>query len=132
MEYWAFDNDSIWQEEDKTIADIAIREIRYLNLIPKEVSILNSHVVRIPKCYPVYEKGYQIHLKKIEHYLNTISNLIPIGRYGAFKYNNQDHSILMGILAAKRIAFGAKADLWKVNTDTEYQEDADVDDVFGK
>jgi hypothetical protein len=46
-----------------------------------------------------------------------------IGRYGAFKYNNQDHSILMGILAAENIADNAKNDLWGINTDYEsYQE----------
>jgi hypothetical protein len=48
-----------------------------------------------------------------------------IGRYGAFKYNNQDHSILMGILAAENIADGAGHDLWSINSDYEvYQEEA--------
>ena len=48
--------------------------------------------------------------------------LTVIGRYGSFKYNNQDHSILMGILAADNIINGANNDLWAINTDYEYQE----------
>jgi len=66
----------------------------------------------------------------VENYLDTIENLLPIGRYGAFKYNNQDHSILMGILAADKIMQGLDTDLWKINTDVEYQEEARIKDVL--
>ena len=47
-----------------------------------------------------------------------------IGRYGAFKYNNQDHSILMGLLAAENICGNRRRhDLWEINTDYDnYQE----------
>jgi hypothetical protein len=50
-------------------------------------------------------------------------NLWPIGRYGSFKYNNQDHSILMGLLVADNICDDAAHDLWNVNVDYgSYQE----------
>ena len=59
----------------------------------------------------------------MEDYLSGIENLHVIGRYGAFKYNNQDHSILMGMLAAENILEGKSHDLWEINTDYEtYQE----------
>ena len=54
--------------------------------------------------------------------MNAMRGLTVIGRYGSFKYNNQDHSILMGILAADNIINGANNDLWAINTDYEYQE----------
>ena len=39
------------------------------------------------------------------------------------KYNNQDHSILMGMLAAENITKHKNHDLWEINTDYEnYQE----------
>jgi len=57
----------------------------------------------------------------------SIDGLSVIGRYGAFKYNNQDHSILMGILAAENIANGATNNLWEINTDYEdYQEKSTI------
>jgi hypothetical protein len=50
-----------------------------------------------------------------------------IGRYGAFKYNNQDHSIFMGMLAAENIVDGTRHNLWEINTDYEsYQEEAQI------
>ena len=53
-----------------------------------------------------------------------------IGRGGMFKYNNQDHSILMGILAAENIAGEAAHDLWEINTDYDtFQEGGPQPDI---
>jgi hypothetical protein len=38
------------------------------------------------------------------------------------KYNNQDHSMMTALYAARNI-MGAKYDLWAVNTEPEYQEE---------
>ena len=63
-------------------------------------------------------------------YLSGFSGLTPIGRYGSFKYNNQDHSLLMGILAAENLRSGAHHDLWSINTDYEcYQEAAEIQET---
>ena len=70
----------------------------------------------------MYEIGYQDKLNVIVGHLKTIQSLYPIGRYGSFKYNNQDHSILMGILAANHIMGKTVIDLWQINSDTDYQE----------
>jgi protoporphyrinogen oxidase len=130
IEFWAFDNDQIWKEDDEAIASIAVREIRQLQLVPEKITISRTHVVRVPHCYPVYETGYRGHLQIVEEWLDTVENLIPIGRYGAFKYNNQDHSILMGILAAEKISRNSEINLWEINTDTEYQETEKVKDIL--
>jgi len=130
LEFWAFNKDPLWIEKDETIAELAKKEVRKLGLIPAQTKILNSYILRVPHCYPVYETGYQVHLKKVMNYLNTIKNLIPIGRNGAYKYNNQDHSILMGIVAAEKITKGLDIDLWEINTDTEYQEQVKTKNVM--
>ena len=50
-----------------------------------------------------------------------------IGRYGAFKYNNQDHSILMGLMAAENVLAAGCNDLWSVNSDYDtYQEGCQI------
>ena len=36
----------------------------------------------------------------------------------------------MGILAADKITQGLDVDLWKINTDVEYQEEAKIKDVL--
>jgi len=132
LEFWAFEDDDLWKMDDVQLSDIAKEEIHKLNLMPKSTAILQSHVLKVPKCYPVYEIGYQGPLKILENHIDTIKNLVPIGRYGAFKYNNQDHSILMGILAAENIAKGTKTNLWKINTDTEYQEEGEIKDLLNQ
>jgi len=122
LEYWCYDEDKIWKDDETALIELAKKEIRQTGLI-KNAAILGGHVYRIPRCYPVYSTGYKEDLKAVEDHLRTIDNLLPIGRYGAFKYNNQDHSILMGLLAAENITKNAGHDLWVINTDYEsYQE----------
>lgn len=121
LEYWCYDDDAIWQEDDSALVDLATREILQTGLVKAE-QVTAGHVLRVPKCYPVYSRGYKEHLKPVEQFLSGITGITAIGRYGAFKYNNQDHSILMGILAAENITGAACHDLWSLNTDYEYQE----------
>ncbi len=122
LEYWCFDNDEIWKEQDATLGKLAPEELVKINLIQPQDKVLNTFVVRLPRCYPVYETGYMESLSVIKNYLDKFEGLRVIGRYGSFKYNNQDHSMLMGLLAAKEILEGANERLWSINSDSEYQE----------
>lgn len=122
LEYWCFEQDEIWKDNDETLGKLATEELVKIKLIAADDKILNTHVVRLPRCYPVYETGYMSHLSVIKNHLDKIEKLRVIGRYGSFKYNNQDHSMLMGILAAKEITEGSNEKLWSINSDSEYQE----------
>lgn len=126
LEYWCYDHDELWTQSDDSLVALAERELTATGLL-KGAPVLAGHVVRLPRCYPVYNCGYKKKLEPVIEHLRSIEGLTPIGRYGAFKYNNQDHSILMGIMAAENIARGASHDLWSVNTDYEsYQESATI------
>jgi protoporphyrinogen oxidase len=125
-EYWAYEEDEIWKASEQELIELGKKELRATGLI-KDLEISEGHVVKIPKCYPVYATGYKKPLKIVETHLSQIENLSVIGRYGAFKYNNQDHSILMGILAAENISENKKNNLWEINTDYEdYQEKSTI------
>ena len=122
LEYWCYDEDDFWKLPESAMIELAKQEIEKTGLI-KNAQVSEGFVYRIPKCYPVYSTGYKEFLKPVEEYLAGISGLSVIGRYGAFKYNNQDHSILMGMLAAENILENTKHNLWNINTDYEsYQE----------
>lgn len=124
LEFWANDADPIWAEDDATLIARAKAELERTGLA-RGAAVLAGHVERVRRCYPVYRRGYREPLAKVEQYLRTLQSLTPIGRYGAFKYNNQDHSILMGLLAAENLTAGTTHDLWSINTDYEsYQEQA--------
>ena len=125
LEYWCYDEDSLWKDSDASLIALAKKELIQTGLI-KNAPISDGHVHKISKCYPVYEMGYRKKLVPVEEYLSGIQHLSVIGRYGAFKYNNQDHSILMGILAAENILKGSKHNLWDINTDYENYQEASV------
>ena len=121
LEYWCYDEDAMWKMDHDALIGLATKEIYQTTLIPRD-TVLAGKVIRVPKCYPVYATGYRAHLDPVEQYLSQQEGLSVIGRYGAFKYNNQDHSILMGLLAAENITKGTDHNLWDINTDYEYQE----------
>jgi protoporphyrinogen oxidase len=122
LEYWCDDGDPLWAAPDAALIALGVRELRGTGLLGT-AAVDEGHVHRIRRCYPVYERGYRTRLRPVEAYLRTLRGLSAIGRYGAFKYNNQDHSILMGLLAAENIAAGTTHDLWAINSDYDsYQE----------
>ena len=126
LEYWCYDTDEIWTHSDQDLIRLARREVAATGLL-KGAAVIDGHVCRIPRCYPVYGRNYKQKLTPIIDYLKTIQGVTPIGRYGAFKYKNQDHSILMGLLAADNLLRGTQHDLWAVNTDYEsYQESSTI------
>jgi protoporphyrinogen oxidase len=123
LEYWCNETDELWLLDDERIVELGKRELKETGLVRVQ-EILDGFVYRINKCYPVYGLGYKEKLMPIQNHLKNIEGLTVIGRYGSFKYNNQDHSILMGLLAAENIMGGKRYDLWEINTDYEYQESA--------
>jgi hypothetical protein len=81
-------------------------------------------VYRQPKAYPVYDGTYLGHVAIVREWLSrALPNLWLVGRNGMHHYNNQDHSMMTGILVARNIALGATYDPWLVNTDAEYHEE---------
>lgn len=122
LEYWSYDDDKIWKLSDEKMVKLAKKEIVKTCLV-QESDVGEGKVVRLHRSYPVYHTGYQDKLKEIQDAVDRIGHLAFIGRNGSFKYNNQDHSILMGLMAAENILCGErKHDLWRVNTDYDYQE----------
>lgn len=121
LEYFLWEEDEMWTWPDDRLVEFGIKECEQIGLIdPREVE--DGTVVRMRKAYPIYDHTYRASLATVRRYLETLSNLQTIGRNGLHRYNNQDHSMLTGIYAARNIA-GEKLDVWSVNTEMEYHED---------
>jgi hypothetical protein len=83
-------------------------------------------VFRVAKAYPIYDSDYLEALATVRAFVDGLENLQTMGRNGLHRYDNQDHAMLTGMLAARNVALGAKHDLWSVNVDLEYQEEVTV------
>jgi len=121
LEYFVWETDEMWRWDDRRLIELGTRECAQLGLIdPGDVE--DGTVVRMPKAYPIYDHGYQDTVATLRRFLERFSNLQTIGRNGLHRYNNQDHSMLTGIYAARNIA-GGRYDVWSVNTEQEYHEE---------
>ena len=123
LEYFCNANDTFWNMSDDELINLAKDEIVKINLAKKD-QVVDAVVVRQEKAYPVYDENYKEVVEQIKNYLKAQApNLQIVGRNGMHKYNNQDHSMMTAILAAKNIMAGKEIyNLWAVNQDAEYHE----------
>jgi protoporphyrinogen oxidase len=126
LEYWCYEVDNIWALNKEQMLDIVVKDLLNCGFIQKKNDIKDFYLLKVPKCYPVYDNTYLPYLEQVIKFSNTIQNLQLIGRYGSFKYNNQDHSILMGMLAAENIIKNENHNIWNINTDYEYHESSTI------
>jgi protoporphyrinogen oxidase len=115
IEYFCSQGDEIWTRSDDELIELACRELCTLGLA-EPGWVEDGVVVRHAKAYPIYDEDYAANVRTIRQHLAKITNLQTVGRSGMHRYNNLDHSMLTGILAARNLS-GAQHDLWQVNAD---------------
>ncbi|MEO1238704.1 MAG: NAD(P)/FAD-dependent oxidoreductase [Pseudomonadota bacterium] len=125
MEYFCNRGDTLWQMEDHDLRALAAQELEALGLANAN-TVTDFAVIRQPKAYPVYDAQYRAALDTISTWLKTLENFQTVGRAGLHRYNNQDHSMLSAMYAARNI-LGADYDIWNVNVDRSYHEDFQVE-----
>jgi protoporphyrinogen oxidase len=121
-EYFCYEGDSLWNKPDREMTQLAIAELAKIGIIDA-AEVLDVTVARMPKTYPAYFGTYE-RFDELRRYMDSFPNLFLVGRNGMHKYNNQDHSMLTAMVAVDNIIAGEtdKANLWAVNTESEYHE----------
>ncbi len=122
LEYFCWPSEGLWDRPEEELLALGEQELTALGLLHGE-GVRGGKVVRVPAAYPVYDPDYQERLQVLRSYLASLKNLQVIGRAGMHRYNNMDHSILTGLLAARNL-LGESHDLWRVNLEEEYHEEA--------
>jgi len=121
VEYFCSFGDSIWNMSDQQLVDQTVKHlVEDLHFVDRS-EVIDGFAIRAPRAYPSYVIGYEKPLALIKDFVESLDNLQIIGRYGTFRYNNTDHSIETGLLAAKNL-LGERHDLDRVNADQEYHE----------
>jgi len=121
MEYFCDQGDELWNMSDDELTKLASKELHALGLA-ETGDVIDSYVIRQPKAYPVYDRDYARNLAVVRDHIGTIGNLQTVGRNGMHRYNNMDHSMVTGIMAARNM-LGENHDLWGVTEDQEYLEE---------
>ncbi len=122
LEYFCTEGDRLWNMADADLIELGKREVESIGLACYG-DIGDGCVRRVPKAYPIYDSDYAAYLATVRKFVDGFVNFQTIGRNGLHRYNNQDHSMLTGMLAVRNIVFDEKHDLWSVNTDREYHEE---------
>ena len=122
LEYFCNEGDSLWTLSNSELIELATKELDQLGLVPRS-AVKEGCVYRVPKAYPIYDTVSGEGVETLRQYCEGFENLYCIGRNGQHRYNNQDHSMLTGILAAESLASGTAQDLWDVNTEQDYLEE---------
>jgi len=131
LEYFCFDSDPMWHSADGELIALATRELAQLGLADPAL-IIDGTVVRQRAAYPVYDEHYSIAVATVRDFIEReMPNLQLAGRNGMHKYNNQDHAMLTGLMAARNI-MGESYDLWRVNADAVYLEDGEASAEGGR
>ena len=115
-----------WKAQQATLlafaGDAYINEMGISNDLFRKEPVGNvspEHALRCqPSATPEDTRDTRTGLRGIDQF----ENLLPIGRAGMFKYNNQDHAMATGLLAARTAIGLKKFDPWRVNIDAEYHE----------
>jgi len=122
LEYFCTAGDPLWEMEDQELLMLARKELSILQLVDGQ-RILDGVVIRQPKAYPVYDRGYREKIAAVRGFVaREAVNLQLVGRNGMHKYNNQDHAMMTGLMAARNV-MGGTYDVWRVNSDAEYLEE---------
>ena len=124
MEYFCQSGDGLWTMSDTELRALAAEELEILGL-GRATDVIDAAIIRQPKAYPVYDGEYQEALEVVAGWINSLENFQTVGRNGLHRYNNQDHSMLSAMLAARNI-LGEDHDVWSVNVDRAYHEEFEV------
>ena len=117
-EYFCNEGDTLWNTPDEDLLKLAATELKAIGL-GGNAAILDGCVCRVRNAYPMYTGLYKEAITHARMLLSGISNLQVAGRGGMFRYNNMDHSILSGWLAARKL-MGQDCSPWDANTESEY------------
>jgi protoporphyrinogen oxidase len=124
LEYTVLEGDESWNADDADLIERGKRELEQIGLV-NAADVEAGYVVRIPKGYPVYDSTYGENVDVLRAWLEeNAPNVHPVGRNGMHKYNNQDHSMYTAMLTVENIVDGTDHDIWSVNVEEEYHEEA--------
>jgi protoporphyrinogen oxidase len=97
------EDDEIWNADAEYLYSLCLESLKELKLLEGEGLVSGYFDLKVKYCYPMYTLDYFYKTNSLLSFISRFTNAISIGRQGLYRYNNIDHSIKMGLLAARHI-----------------------------
>ncbi|NLW74950.1 MAG: NAD(P)-binding protein [Methanomicrobiales archaeon] len=121
IEFFCWETDDIWRMDSQKLCELSLTTLEKYNFLQR-TDIIDAYVHKERFAYPVYDLEYQKNVNIIMDYLQNLKNLTLVGRGGRFRYNNLDHALEMGILAARGILENKSYDIDEIGAGKDYFE----------
>ncbi len=121
IEFFVTRGDELWNTDKDRLFELAMPHIEKAGFFTRK-DVRSYYKLERAHVYPIYDLEYPERLATVKRWLDTFENLHYIGRPGRFRYNNQDHSLEMGIAAAEGILKHVKPDFDAIGAEKEYYE----------
>jgi protoporphyrinogen oxidase len=87
-----------WTMSDTELGDL-VRDTLQDAGIPIRASIRKVVTRRLPHAYPIYKRGFEVDLARVDDWLGQFENLVTFGRQGLFAHDNAHHALHMAYCA---------------------------------
>lgn len=87
-----------WDASDEELGRLLCHALEAAD-IPVRGPILEIVTRRLRHAYPVYRRGYEVYVERLDHWLCQIDGLLTFGRQGLFAHDNTHHALYMAYCA---------------------------------
>jgi len=114
--------DETWNADDDAIVKRCIEDLKKLGFNIEE-KVIDYFSMKVKHAYPIYDLNYIEKLKAAFELFMRYDNLAVCGRQGLYRYNNMDHSMMMGYITAEHILNGKpRSEILKIACEREVFE----------
>jgi len=93
VEIPCFYNDKTWNSSDDNLLNKIIADFKKVKLPLNKEKIKKSFTKKIRYAYPLYDLTFQDNLDQTEFFLDSLDNIISLGRQGLFAHDNIHHAM---------------------------------------
>jgi protoporphyrinogen oxidase len=90
--------DEVWSLDDAALGELVVAGLRRVGL-PLAQAPRAVFSRRLSHAYPIFRRGYETALGRLETWLESLPALVSYGRQGAFAHDNTHHALAMAYAA---------------------------------
>jgi len=97
--------DEVWSRDDAALGELVAADLARVGL-PLARPPVAAFSRRLTHAYPIFRRGYETALDRVEAWLESLPALVSYGRQGAFAHDNTHHALAMAYAAVGCLGAG--------------------------